>query len=73
MEDIIISALPATLYICLADEHVPIIERTIITINERARTVCHNLPYESFPNLLTISLMKNVENGLTCFQTLIYF
>ena len=67
VEEIISSTLPATLHICSADEHVPKIERTIRTIKERARTVCHTLPYDSFPKLLTISLMRNVAKWMNLF------
>ena len=51
--------LPSNLHICAAGEHVPRIERTIRTVKERARTLCHSLPYDSFPQLMTKSLLQN--------------
>ena len=60
VEDIITQILPETLHTCSADEHIHRIERTIQTIKERACTICHTLPYDAFPKLVTTSLMKNV-------------
>ena len=56
IDDIVTSVLPATLHICSADEHVSKVERAIRTVKELARTICHNLPYDSFPKLMTTSL-----------------
>ena len=36
---------PARLHICSKGEHVPIIERSIRTVKERARAVIQGLPY----------------------------
>ena len=69
VDDIATSILPSSLHICSADEHVPKIERTIRTIKERARTICHTLPYDSFPKMLTISLLKTVTTWLNAFPS----
>ena len=34
---------PTILHLCASNEHVPIIERSIRTIKERARSTCHSL------------------------------
>ena len=51
--------LPSNLHICAAGGHVSRIERTIRTVKERARTLYHPLPYDSFPQLMTKSLLQN--------------
>ena len=67
VNDIISGVLPSTLHTCLADKHIHRIKKTIRTIKERDRTVCHLLPYKSFPKLLSTSLMKNVARRLNQF------
>ena len=69
VDDIITSTLPVTLHICSADEHVPKVERAIRTVKERTRTICHNLPYDSFPKMMTICLIKNVTRWLNAFPS----
>ena len=67
VDEITSAVLPATLHTCLADEHIHRIKRTIKTIKERARTICHSLPYNYFPKSLTISLMINISRWLNQF------
>ena len=44
--------LPATLYICAKGKHVPIIERSIRTVKERARSVFQDTPFDKLPKLM---------------------
>ena len=62
-------ALPANLHICAQNEHVPIIERSIRTVKERARAICQGLPYLHFPKLMTISLLESIERWLNILPT----
>ena len=53
--------LPDTLHICSRGEHVPIIERSIRTVKERARAASIHLPSSKVPSLMTTSLLEGVE------------
>ena len=68
-DDIRQSVLPAKLHICAANEHVPMVERCIRTIKEKARTMCHSVPYESYTRLMTRSLMTNVVKWMNAFPS----
>ena len=59
--------LPATLHICAKGEHVPIIERSVRTVKERARSVCNVVPYTKMTRLMVISLLEGVERWLNIF------
>ena len=58
---------PAILYICSKNEHVPIIEQSTRTVKERARAASTHLPFDRVPKLMTISLLKGVERWLNAF------
>ena len=62
--------LPTTLHICAKGEHVPIIERSIRTVKERARLVYQGTPYVKTTKLMAISLMEGVERWLNTFPRL---
>ena len=53
--------LPARMHICARDEHVPIIERSVRTLKEKARTVCQSLPYASLPKVVLQAMMEQVQ------------
>ena len=57
----------ANLHICAQGEHVPIIERSIRTINERVRATLQGLPYMALPRLMYVSLLERVERTLNNF------
>ena len=59
--------MPATLHICARGEHVPIIERSIRTIKDRARAAIACLPYDRVPSVMIISLIESVERLLNMF------
>ena len=61
--------LPAALHICAKGEHVPIIERSIRTVKERARSVFQGTPYDKLPRLMTISLLEGIERWLNSFPS----
>ena len=60
MDDLRQAILPARLHICAANEHVPMIERPIRTVKEKARTMCHSVPYTNYTKLMTKSLIASV-------------
>ena len=61
--------LPANLHICTAGEHVPVIERSIRTVKERARAATVELPYTTIPRIMIISLLEGVERWINAFPT----
>ena len=61
--------LPATLHICAKGEHVPIIERSVRTVKERARSVYNDVPYTKMTKLMIISLMEGVKRWLNIFPS----
>jgi len=61
--------LPATLHICAKGEHVPIIERSVRTVKERARATCHDTPFLRLPRIMTVSLMETIERWLNAFPS----
>ena len=66
-DDINSTILPATMHICAAGDHVPKIERPILTIKERGRTICHSLPFTSFPKIMTKSLARVITQWMNAF------
>ena len=38
-------------------------------MKERASTVCHTLPYDAFPKLMTTSLMRNIVKWINVFPS----
>ena len=49
------------------DEHVPEIERFIITVKERVWAIVNTLPFEQNPNRLIIETVYNAIFWLNCF------
>ena len=56
-------------HICASDEHIGGIERSIRVIKERARCMCHSVPYKKYPKLMTISLIESVIYWLNHFPS----
>ena len=56
--------LPVTLNICSTDEHVPKVERTIRSIKERCRSICHGLPYRKYTPIMIKSLIYRAVHGI---------
>ena len=50
--------LPGRLYTCARNEHVPIVERSVRTIKEKARIICYSLPHAALPRTILHSLME---------------
>ena len=61
--------LPATLHICSKGEHVLIIERSIRTVKERARSAIVGLPFETVPQIMAVELLEGVERWLNAFPS----
>ena len=61
--------MPANLHVCATGEHVPIIERSIRTVKERARSATVELPFETIPRIMIISLLEGVERWINAFPT----
>ena len=56
--DIIESVKPCTTIIYPPNEHVKEIERSICTMKERSRCICHSLPYKRYTKLMTLELIS---------------
>jgi hypothetical protein len=52
------SVLPARLVCCGVDDHVPEIERSIQTMKNDSRTICHAMPYLCYPRTMVRSIIK---------------
>ena len=63
------SCLPSNLHICSKNEHVPVIERSIRTVKERAWCTSHSIPYVCNPKLVKIALMEHIEYWLNTFPS----
>jgi len=61
---------PSRLHICSRGEYVPIIERSIRTVKERARAVLQGLPYKRIPKVMVQSLMAQIARWLNTFPTI---
>ena len=61
--------LPATVHICSKGEHVPIIERSVRTVKDRARSATVGLAFETVPQVMVVSLLEGVERWLNAFLT----
>ena len=61
--------MPTNLQICAADEHVPIVERSIRTLKERARSGTHSIPYKRYPRIMTVALVESMTTWLNAFPT----
>ena len=60
MEDLQTSMLPASMSICVSNEHIPKIERSTRTIKQRAHRMCHSIPYNRYTRVMTKSLACTV-------------
>jgi len=69
IDDIKTSILPSKLHICASGEHVPKIERSIRTIKERTRTICHSLPYTCFPKIMSRAIVATAIQWINAFPS----
>ena len=67
IEDLRNAILPSTLQLCATGEHVPKVERTIRIVKDRCRTICHSLPYSSFPKLMSKGLVAHYVQWINAF------
>ena len=63
------SILPASLYIYGKDEHVPSVERSIRSIKERVRSICHSLPYHRYTKMMTNALVEYAVHWINAFPS----
>ena len=61
--------LPIVMHIFAADEHCPIAERSIRTVKDRTRSVCHSLPYKRYTRLMVYALVELVIYWLNSFPS----
>src|SRR5210317_1268682 len=59
--------LPIRLTCCGVDDHVPEVERSIQTIKNESRTVCHAMPYKCLPRIVVRELIKQGTTFLNAF------
>ena len=67
MDSLRAKIMPADLEINGRDEHDGVIERSVRTVKDRSRCICHSLPYQYYPKLLTNSMVECVINWLNAF------
>lgn len=58
---------PATLHIHGKNKHVGVIERSIRSVKDRCRSVCHSLPFRRYTKLMTNSLVEYVVYWMNSF------
>ena len=63
------ACIPSRFHICAKNEHIPVVERSIRTVKERARCTCHSIPYTCYPRIMTIALMEQIEYWLNSFPS----
>ena len=61
--------LPTILHVFAAGEHCPIAERSIRTIKERCRCVCHSVPYKRYTKLMVYGLIDSTIYWLNSFPS----
>jgi hypothetical protein len=61
--------LPTNFRIYATGEHVGAIERSVRTVKERCRSICHTLPYRKFTKLMTIRLIDTAIFWLNAFPS----
>ena len=54
---------------CAKGEHVPRIERSIRTVKEWCRSICHTVPYPKYTMLMVISLTQNMVKWFSAFPS----
>jgi hypothetical protein len=62
--------LPMRLRVCGVDDHVPEIERSIQTQKNENRSVCHAMPYRSFPRIMVRELIQQGNTFLNAFGSI---
>ena len=66
-DDLRASISPINLEITGRDEHDGPIERSVRTVKERSRCVCHSVPYRWYTKLMISSMVENVVHWLNAF------
>ena len=67
MDDLREAISPIDLEITGRDEHDGPIERSVRTVKERSRCVCHSIPYRWYTKLMITSMVENVIHWLNAF------
>ena len=63
------NVLPTKIHICKKGAHIGGAERSIRVIKERARCMCHSVPYKRYTKLMTVSLIESVIYWLNHFPS----
>jgi len=58
---------PRVLDVASREEHVGPVERSIRTVKERVRCICHSLPYKRYTKVMVRSLVESVVFWLNSF------
>ena len=66
-EKVRLNLLPVRLTACGVDDHVPEIERSVQTQKNENRSVCHAMPYRSFPRVMVRELIDHGNVFLNAF------
>ena len=61
--------LPTNIHIYAAGEHCAVAERSIRTIKERCRCICHSIPFTRYTKLMVYSLVDNIIFWLNSFPS----
>ena len=69
VDDIIEEMRPIRMQFCARNEHIGVAERSIRTIKERARSICHSLPFKRFTKLMTTALVESAVYWLNSFPS----
>jgi hypothetical protein len=62
-----LSEMGVTLNRCSREEHVPVAERRIRTLNERYRCICNTLPFKKLPGMLVVQMVSKCNFWLNIF------
>ena len=60
---------PTNMVIYAANEHVPVVERSICSIKERCRSTCHSVPYRWYTRLMTKHLIEGTVEWMNSFPS----
>ena len=69
IKDLKSSLEPTSVHIYGKEEHVGTIERSVRTVKQRCRALCHALPYKRYTKLMTNSLVENAIYWMNSFPS----
>ena len=60
---------PIPVHITAANEHNGVIERSVRTLEERSRSLCHGVPFPKVPHIMIEHLLERIAMNLNAFPT----